>query len=172
MLSVRLLTQGADGNVVADGVFDPPAGAVMRPDPVPPARLPLEARGATAMLSSPRAVPAFMAPDHAGTVRREAAVDSVFLVALNGGFEAAAPLAPSDSLFARPARELTSPSKLLAIGPVAGSAPGRAAAPVPLDRTGTALDFQTLTIVDTSNSAILGAALVDVLAKTGGGGGP
>ena len=172
MLSVRLLTQGADGNVVADGVFDPPAGAVMRPDPVPPARLPLEARGATAMLPSPRAVPAFMAPDHAGTVRREAVVDSVFLVALNGGFEAAAPLAPSDSLFARPARELTSPSKLLAIGPVAGSAPGRAAAPVPLDRTGTALDFQTLTIVDTSNSAILGAALVDVLAKTGGGGGP
>src|SRR5262249_46175120 len=57
VLTVRLLTQGANGNVVADGVFDPPTGAVIRPDSVPLVPLPLEARDATAILSSPPADP-------------------------------------------------------------------------------------------------------------------
>jgi hypothetical protein len=104
MLSVRLLTQGANGNVVADGVFDPPAGAVIRPDPVPPARLQLEAQDAMAVLPFPLADPAIMVPNDTGTTRREAAVDSVFLMALNRGFEAAAPLALGSSLSAQLAR--------------------------------------------------------------------
>src|SRR5262249_5999156 len=125
MLSVRLLTQGANGNVVADGVFDPPTGAVSRPDSVPPARLPLEARDAMASVPFPLAEPAFMVPNDTGTVQREAAADSVVLMALNGGFEAAVPLALRDSLFAQPALELSSPGQLLAIGPVLGTAPIR-----------------------------------------------
>src|SRR5262249_48131001 len=86
MLSVRLLTQGANGDVVADGVFDPPTGAVSRPDSVPPARLPLEARDVMAILPFPLTDPAFMVPNDTGTMRWEAVVDSVFLMALNEAF--------------------------------------------------------------------------------------
>src|SRR5262249_1558640 len=75
MLSVRLLAQGADGNVVADGLFDPPAGAVVRNDSVPQVRLPSEVGDAT----TPLAVPASVVLNEAGTTGQEAAVDSVFL---------------------------------------------------------------------------------------------
>ena len=92
-------------------------------------------------------------------------------MALNGGFEAAVPLALSDSLFARPARELTSPSKLPAIGPVARPAPGPVLRPAPPDWTDNALDFQTLTIVGTSNNPAWGSDIVDVLTKNCGWGG-
>jgi hypothetical protein len=34
-----------------------------------------------------------------------------------------------------------------------------------------ALGFQTITVTDTSNSAIFGSIVIDVLAQTGGGGG-
>jgi hypothetical protein len=85
MLSVRLLTLGANGNVVADGVFDPPTGTVIRPASVPPERLPSEARDPTAVLLSPLADPALMVPNDTGTARREAAVDSAFLPALKRG---------------------------------------------------------------------------------------
>src|SRR5262249_33732164 len=84
MLSVRLLTQGANGDVVADGVFDPPAGAVIRPDLVPPAPPPLQAQGPVATLRFPRADPTFIVPLETGTMRREAAIDSIFLSAING----------------------------------------------------------------------------------------
>src|SRR5262249_2603485 len=47
MLTVRLLTQGANGDVVADGLFDPPAGAVTRLGSAP------QGRGATAGPPSP-----------------------------------------------------------------------------------------------------------------------
>ena len=90
-------------------------------------------------------------------------------MALNGGFEAAAPLALGDSLLARPAREQTSPSNLRAIGPVAGSAPGQVQPLAPPDWTENALDFQALTIVDTGNNPIPGSDLVDVLARCGDG---
>jgi hypothetical protein len=93
MLTVRLLTQGSNGNVVADGVFDPPTGAVIRPASVPPERLPSEVRDPTAILFSPLADPALMVPNDTGTSRREAAVDSAFLPAPTGGVEVAAPLA-------------------------------------------------------------------------------
>jgi hypothetical protein len=106
MLTVRLLTQGANGNVVADAVFDPPTGAVIRPDSVPPERLPVEARGPMAVMLFPLAAPAVMVPNDTGTIRREAmvpndtgtrrreaAVDAVFRLALNGGIEVAVPLA-------------------------------------------------------------------------------
>jgi hypothetical protein len=84
MLSVRLLTQGAHGNVVADGVFDPPAGAVIRPDLVPPAPPSLEAQGPVATPRFPRADPAFIVTLETGTMRREAAIDSIVLSAING----------------------------------------------------------------------------------------
>jgi hypothetical protein len=62
MLTVRLLTQGANGNVVADGVFDPPAGSVTR-QAVAQASLPLEPQEATAILPSAPAVPASAVPN-------------------------------------------------------------------------------------------------------------
>jgi hypothetical protein len=131
MLSVRLLTQGADGDVVADGVFDPPAGAVIHPDAVSQARLPLETREATAMLPAPPAVPAFMVPNGTGTARREAAVDAAILMALHGGFEAAVPLALLDTPVASPAfgsrrRASGIAPYLTNSGPAPGSTGGRA----------------------------------------------
>src|SRR5262249_12686178 len=120
MLSVRLLTQGANGNVVADGVFDPPAGAVIRPASVPPARPPSEARDPTSVLLPPPAAPALRAPNDTGTIRREAAVDSAFLPALHGGGGLAAPLAFGVPLSAQSALGLSSPSQLLAVGPAVG----------------------------------------------------
>jgi hypothetical protein len=126
MLTVRLLTQGANGDVVADGVFDPPTGAGRSPASVPPERLPSEARDTTAILLSSLADSALMVPNDTGTARREAAVDSAFLPALNGGVEVAAPLAFGGPLSAQSALGLSSPSKLLAISPVVGPAPVRA----------------------------------------------
>jgi hypothetical protein len=133
MLTVRLLTQGANGDVVADAVFDPPAGAVIRPDAVPPARLPVETRGPTAILLVPRADPAVMVPDEMGTMRREAmvpkdtatmrreaAVDSVFRLALNGGIEVAVPLALGGSL---PAQSASAAASMLTAPATVDSAP-------------------------------------------------
>jgi hypothetical protein len=122
MLTVRLLTQGANGNVVADGVFDPPTEAVIRPDSVPPERLPSEARDSTAILLSPLADLTLMTPNDTETARREAAVDAAFLTALDEGVEVAAPLAFGGSLSAPSVLGPSSPGKLLAIGPVAGPA--------------------------------------------------
>jgi hypothetical protein len=111
MLTVRLLTQGANGNVVADAVFDPPAGAAIRHDAVLPAGLPVEARGPAAVLHFALAAPAdwvpndtgtlrreAMVPNDTGTRRREAAVDAVFRSLLNGEIEVAVPLALGGSL--------------------------------------------------------------------------
>jgi hypothetical protein len=146
MLTVRLLTQGANGNVVADGVFDPPAGGVIRFDSVPPARLPLEAPDRSAI---PLADQDLMVPNEAATMRREAAVDWAFLSALNGGVVGAAPLALGVSLSAQSALELSSPGKLLAIGPVVGPAAARVRR-ASLDRTDPATndDFWVGVFVD------------------------
>jgi hypothetical protein len=141
MLTVRLLTQGANGDVVADGMFDPPTWTVIRPDSVPPGRPQLEARDTPAIPRLQRADPVLMIRDDTGTMRREAAVDAVFIQALtdfektpatdlfqadfrilsepaNGGGEAAVPLAFGGSLSAQSELELSSPRKLWSIGPV------------------------------------------------------
>jgi hypothetical protein len=184
MLSVRLLTQGANGNVVADGMFDPPAGAVIRHDSVPQAHLESEAGDATAVQPSPLAAGAFMVPNDTGTTRREAVVDSVFLRALNRGFEAAVPLALRDSLFAQPALELSSPGTVSAVDdvhlsgtdskagtqdfPFGNNDNGVHVFSVPLNTLG----FQTIKLTDTTDNSIFGNVIVDVLAQSGGGGGP
>jgi hypothetical protein len=188
MLSVRLLTQGANGNVVADAVFDPPARAVIRPDSVPPARLRLEAQDATALLPSPPAVLGSRVANATGTTRREAVVDAVFLLALSGGLEAAVPLTFKDSLFVQLAPELSSPGKVSVVddfGNVNAGSPGKVhlsstdATQGPQDFTFSnndssvhvfgytfkTLGLQTLSIVDTTDNAILGSAVVNVLPK-------
>jgi hypothetical protein len=170
MLSVRLLTQGANGNVVADGIFDPPVGAVNRSDPVPQAPHVLAARDPMAIAPSLLAVPISMAPDNTGTARREAAVDLLFRAALSGGFEATVPLALGDSPFAQPAPELSPPGRFVTDCPVVGPTPP-GAPEASLDWADIALGFQTRTTVDTSNSTILGTAIVDILARGGGCGG-
>jgi hypothetical protein len=154
MLSVRLLTEGANGNVVADGVFDPPAGTVIRHGSVPQAGLQSEERGATAARPSPLADPAFIFLGDTGTNGREAAVDSAFLVALDGGVRVTTSLALPDSPVTPPALEWSMPAALMANGPAVGPTPFRVP-PASLDRIGPAISddfwagaFADVTVTD------------------------
>src|SRR5262249_18579891 len=188
MLSVRLLTQGANGNVVADGVFDPPTGAVIRTNSVPNARLPLKVRAATAIPPSLLAVPPSRVPNATEANRREAAVDAGFLLALSGGFEVGGPPALGGSLSAQPAPELSSPGKVSAVDDFGNVNPGyRGKVHVSsTDPRGGTSDFrfssndngvhlfsytfntlgwQTLTVTDTTNNSLFGSVLVNVLPK-------
>jgi hypothetical protein len=164
MLTVRLLTQGANGNVVADGVFDPPAGAVIRPASVSPASLPVEAQNANP--PSPLAL-----PNATGTRQREAAVNAVFLLALSGRFETAVPLTFRDSLLVQPAAEPNLPAKVAPSGtdPTQGLqdfTSGNNDNVVHVFRvTPKRLGFQNLTIMDATDSTVFGSVVVDVLPK-------
>ena len=75
-------------------------GSVRSPR-LPAGRLAPKARDATAILPSLLAIPAFIVPSDTGTTRREAAVHSVFLMALNEGFEAANWMDEKTSVFRR-----------------------------------------------------------------------
>jgi hypothetical protein len=117
MISVRLLTQGANGDVVADGMFDPPAGTVTRTDSVPQAHLQSDERGATVAPPSVLAASAFMFLNETGTERREAALDLTLLTALTGGLGATTPIALMDSRIVQPTLEKSTPGTLLSRGP-------------------------------------------------------
>jgi hypothetical protein len=125
MLTVRLLTAGANGNVVADAVFDPPAGSVLRQDSVAQASLQVETQGGTAVPTSAPAATVIVVPNDTGRMRRGAAVEAVFLLTLTGGFEAAVPPAPRGPLPAQPEPQPSSAGNPLAIGPVVRQAPVR-----------------------------------------------
>jgi hypothetical protein len=116
MLSVRLLTQGANGNVVADAIFDPPARTVNRIDPVPPSHL-------TQSVS--------VLQKETGTQEHVAAVDWVFLMTAIQGLRAMAASALVNSVFAHSTPALSLPVIRLSLGTIVALAPPRAPRTVP-----------------------------------------
>jgi hypothetical protein len=150
MLSVRLLTQGANGDVVADAVFDPPVGAPG-----------LERAGTQSL---PAADTLVSIPGIENGIAVAAAAIGPFALSGPGGVSPGVGLefmAWAKDAFGnvnasdRDMVHLSSAQKIMFSNNDNG-------VPIVID-TFNALGSQTITIVDTTNSSILGAFTVDLL---------
>jgi hypothetical protein len=164
MLTVRLLTQGANGDVVADGVFDPPTGTAV-----------LDGTG-----TQPRSVTDTTVPALSGTESRivvsASAASAVAISSPHGGTRDALEF----RVWAEDAFSNVNVGYRSTVHPSSTEATGRTQNFTFSNNdngvhifscTFNALGVQTITIVDTTNSSILGSIIEDVLAKSGGGGG-
>jgi hypothetical protein len=159
MLTVRLLTLGANGNVVADGVFDPPVGTAAldgaRPQFLPVAgSLTGSLSGAPNGIAVPAAAVSHFAsgrtnvPQGAGFKITVSAVDDFGNV--NAGYSGAVHLNTPDATGGTQDFTFSNNDNGVHV----------------FSSTFNALGFQTLTVVDTTNGAILGGVIVDGLPKS------
>ena len=150
--------------MVADAVFDPPAGSVIRPDS-PPARLAAQGAGRDGDPALAARDPGLHRPErHGNDATRSGGPFGLSDGAQRGVRGGSAPW-PSVTPCSPGRRELNLPNNVLPIVPVADPASVRVP-PAPLDWTDNALGFQTVTIVDTNNRSIFGSLIIDVLRKS------
>jgi hypothetical protein len=153
MLTVRLLTQGANGDVVADAVFDPPSGTATIERvgthffPTAENRIAVSSAPVRPFArSGPASVP--MGVGLELTVLAEDAFGNV-----NAGSRDTVHLRGTDFT-----QDITFSNNDNGVHI--------------FSYTYNALAFQPVRITDTTNSSIWGSRIVDVLAQAGGGGGP
>jgi hypothetical protein len=158
ILSVRLLTQGANGNVVADGVFDPPVGTAA-----------LE-RAGTHFLQTADTRVSILGTENGLAVSAPAfspvAISGPASVTMGVGLELTVSADDAFGNVNAGYRDTVHLSSTDATGGTQNFTFSNNDNGVHVfSDTFNTLGFQTLTTVDTSNSSIFGNVIVDVLAK-------